>query len=89
MIGPKSLGGCLQNEGDTRPEGTTAHSIILLARRNCRARGVSAWGGVHLPPWTEFNLTHACENITLSATSFADGRIYKPKYDDTLLLPQI
>ena len=25
------------------------------------------------PPWTEF-LTHACENITLSQTSFAGGK---------------
>ena len=40
----------------------------VSAQRGCLPggvcpRGVSAWGGVHLLPWTEF-LTHACENIT-------------------------
>ena len=43
-------GGCL-------PRGCLPRGIV------CIGEGVSAKGGVHLPPWTEF-LPHACENIT-------------------------
>ena len=42
-----------------------------------RLGGGTAWGDVHLPPWTEF-LIRACENIT-----FPDGNNFVTYYGNS------
>ena len=49
-------GGCMPREGVCLGGG-----VCLVGNL---PKGVSVWGGVNLPLWTEF-LTDTCENITL------------------------